>query len=362
MAASVAPSLKGIVSTNDDPSLCALCPELFLGYCGESKRVTYCCGKEVCRACSASGRFYDGVQAKRCVFCSAAPGNLGMLKKHAKKGQPWAQHWLAGRYEAVAMNEFEAARWYKKAAHNNHPLAAFNLSYCYFRGKGCNQDLVKARRYAGTALQWGSDHLRENAYNLLVVIAMEYRRLFIDCKMQGAAVEAKSVLLPLAEAGGASAQHLLGCFLYELGEYISAIGWIESAAVQGDVDAIRFCIMVSKDSGIYAVANFWLKQCKKVREEDVGELFDTLRGLKNCCGGCGAALLDGKMRKMCKGCKTYCYCDRKCQKLHWNRLEDGHRVECLEVSGLKKKVGEMKETKNEEGMYATNRLERIGSE
>jgi hypothetical protein len=71
---------------------------------------------------------------------------------------------------------------------------------------------------------------------------------------------------------------------------------------------------------------------------DIIVLFRTgLRKIRNKCGGCGA-ILEGDMRKKCGGCKTFCYCSRECQKLHWNRSKNGHRDECKEVMELKRKV------------------------
>ena len=45
------------------------------------------------------------------------------------------------------------------------------------------------------------------------------------------------------------------------------------------------------------------------------------------CGGC-SAVLSGKPRKVCKDCRSRCYCDRSCQKRHWNRKRASHREEC----------------------------------
>ena len=58
---------------------------------------------------------------------------------------------------------------------------------------------------------------------------------------------------------------------------------------------------------------------------------------KRICGGCGANL-KGMPRKICKGCFTQPYCDRNCQKRHWNCKKSSHRDEC---SALKKFYGEV---------------------
>mmetsp|Transcript_21729 Transcript_21729/g.48629 ORF Transcript_21729/g.48629 Transcript_21729/m.48629 type:complete len:159 (-) Transcript_21729:59-535(-) len=63
-----------------------------------------------------------------------------------------------------------------------------------------------------------------------------------------------------------------------------------------------------------------------------------LQNLQTHCIVCAVGL-DGTTRKLCKGCKTYCYCSRECQELHWNMPGGhGHRAECLGVSELNRKM------------------------
>ena len=63
--------------------------------------------------------------------------------------------------------------------------------------------------------------------------------------------------------------------------------------------------------------------------------------MRKSCGTCGISL-DSSSRKLCAGCKICCYCSRDCQKVHWNRLDDGHRDQCKTVM---KMVEEMEKNK-----------------
>ena len=64
------------------------------------------------------------------------------------------------------------------------------------------------------------------------------------------------------------------------------------------------------------------------------------RDVRDSCGGCGAEF-DGKDRKYCRECRTFCYCSRDCQKLHWNCKKNGHREDCLGLKELKKQMMEV---------------------
>lgn len=367
-----APSLKGVTSTNDDPDLCVLCASSLANDPDKKIYINMCCGKRACSACHDSVLvwFLSGTEYQ-CLLCSSTKGcNIGVLKKQAKKGHPWAQHYLGFCFDKGSHNlpkdPFEAVRWYKKAAGKNHPSAHIDLGCMYLRGKGCpHQDLAEAKRCAERALSLDAG-IRDEVHKLLVCVGEGYLKLHKQCAIANLddigpaahlADKAKAVLVPLANGGVVRAQVTLGVLLFNNREYIRSAKWYFAAAEQGDVDAIvgmciveirdekypqaRFWLtLASKHMKDYAKASLWNASAKKLRQtrDACGGCSDKLRHLRDACGGCGAAL-DGKTRKMCKGCKTYCYCDRQCQKLHWNRSEKGHRDECLEVEKLKDKMG-----------------------
>ena len=90
-------------------------------------------------------------------------------------------------------------------------------------------------------------------------------------------------------------------------------------------------------------ANFWFNLISKndlTPDDLLQELMENtdrcLRELRNSCGGCSIKL-EGDRRQYCRQCRTYCYCSRECQKLHWNRT-GGHRSECMAVRALKEKM------------------------
>ena len=90
---------------------------------------------------------------------------------------------------------------------------------------------------------------------------------------------------------------------------------------------------------------FWAKQAaiadgcshKKRAERAHSELCE----MRESCSTCGVAL-NSSNRKLCAGCKISCYCSRDCQKVHWNRPDDGHRDQCKTIM---KMVEEMEKNK-----------------
>ena len=161
--------------------------------------------------------------------------------------------------------------------------------------------------------------------------------------------EKRSIITFLASKGMGKAQFNLGVvFCEEDNDYHNGAKMFVLAALQGYAVAAFGAARCCMSLGRFPQATLWSKivanakgDVEKGREErleGISEYQGILRKLRDSCGGCGASL-DGRTRLYCKGCKTYCYCGRGCQKLHWNRIGGGgHRDECTEVCSLKEKM------------------------
>ena len=362
--------LKGIVNTNDDPHRCAGCSDFMQDL--DHVAVNDCCGRGVCESCVNAER-----QLKHCPQCKTPENRIwkkivACLKKHSKKGQPWAQVRLAGLYcggDDIRQSLSEALHWYRQAAKRGHPSAMRILGKWLLRGTGgFSVDLHQAQEHFEAALKASKTACVNSDVACrggLVEIA--------ECHYEAEAFEkAKAILFPLAEEGLSEAQVLLGHVLLDCEEglsyrevqnnYSSALPWFSSAAfaLEGEKSALGnaehgamcCCDVLHK----YAQAKFWARIVKKTlrhprmngeaRIARVKKLVDIqrkLRAVRDVCGGCGAEF-EGKERKFCRACRAYCYCSRECQKMHWNRKERGHREDCKGASELKQKMKEKKKT------------------
>ena len=244
---------------------------------------------------------------------------------------------------ALTQSHYEAIRWHRKAAAKGHPGAMLNMSACYREGGGCSRDLGEARAWAQKAAIF--DHFKDAAINQLALVALACDN---ECKHH----EARSILSAILEmdvenvATDATTQANLGCLYYNFGEFSSALKWFTGASLRQDNDtasardAMDSCVILQR----YAEAKLWLSVSRARQEvvdqdwvKGVSYLEQHLRDLRQSCKVCSAPL-DRANRKLCKGCKAYCYCSRDCQKVHWNRSENGHREECKRVTELKEKL------------------------
>ena len=224
-------------------------------------------------------------------------------------------------------------------------------------GNGCEQDPATATEYAERLIGLHGDLLAKEAGDLLVTIAYVHFEL-------GDPTSAMSILTPLAESGNTFAKYKLSFACHENGDHATALKLLEEAffdeyftnddkslAVWSAHQAVKWSIDQHDDSR----AKFWLGVTNKhlrviLSSHDspfdipasiqfISAVRGGLRTIRNECKGCGAPL-HGTMRKKCGGCKTYCYCNRDCQKAHWNRPIGGHREDCKGVMELKEKMKE----------------------
>ena len=314
-----------------------------------------CCGKDLCSACLSRSET-GGV----CPVCKLKFGKgtriVTYLKKHAKKGAPWAQHMLGWAYrdgDGVRQSHQDANRWQEKAAKSGHPGSTFCVGLTFLLGQGRPRvDLSKATQYLRLALSRGADETR--CYSALVSVAEKY----IDLQNQGATEEAMAIVLSLLEEPNectADAIAVLGRIYHGEHDYSAAYKqYVRSALVsakEGDVAiGAKLC---KRTLGQHAQGRFWLGkitiselefETEDQRKRAITSIIDyqrELRQLRDTCGGCGVEF-EGKDRKFCRGCRAYCYCSRECQKMHWNRKKDGHREDCLGLKDLKQKLKEAK--------------------
>ena len=339
-------SLKGIINTNENPLSCSIC-SVVLEH--GSISLNPCCGKAACDKCVDAGEMFDQ-NAGRCLLCSSTNiRTIGLLKKQAKKGHAWAQAAMGVQYHQdnmLTQSHFDAIRWHRKAVGKGHPGAMLNMSACYRDGLGCSRDLGEARAWALKAAIF--DPFKDDAINQLSLIGVEHSK-------SGKNDEAQSTLSAILEMDienaatttSATTQYNLGCLYDNSGNSSTALKWFSKCVTQGDYDADAVSGAMDSCWGLqrHAEAKFWLSLVPSRTGQGIPDywagnlphLQKHLRDLRQSCKVCSAPL-DRSKRKLCKGCKAFCYCSRECQKVHWNRSEDGHREECKRVTELEEKL------------------------
>ena len=157
------------------------------------------------------------------------------------------------------------------------------------------------------------------------------------------------ILLPLAESGLSKAYNLLGRAYYRSEGFNEALKWYLEDFLQEKHAIAAYSLMsCCWKLDRFAEAKVWLTvpdvtACTGVNMfgESLPNVQSSLRVLRQACKVCGVSL-NADTRKLCKGCKAYCYCSRDCQKVHWNRSGDGHREECKKVMAMKKEIATTK--------------------
>ena len=357
---------KGVLSTNDDPHRCAHCPGLLYDGTRTDADIGHnigvvrsCCGIAFCQSCSADQALYDKM-SDRCLLCNTTGiSGVGVLKKQAKKGMPWAQFslGLVCKYggvpgDRVTPSDYDSMRWLRKAAAKGHSRATLAMASLYRTGEGCFKDLGKAVECAFQTKEM-VPRLPVVSHTANDFICMVANDLICDDKFK----EAVLSLWPLAEQGCMQARHNLAYLAHHFSETELALAFARPLALQGHMYSIHLMALCCRDMGLFAQERMWRFLLKKPIYDEAywKHLSDhpsfnkslafhstELLELRLQCWTCGIAL-NSQNRKLCKGCKTFCYCSRECQKIHWNRSEDGHRKECNEVvllrSALPPKLG-----------------------
>ena len=162
-------SLKGIVSTNEDPGKCAICsspaaivvtyPRYGIRGVEFSDLPQLCCGKRFCDACALAddncGFALDLLGENRCIFCNCKESDRA--KKTLLSNEPWAKYSLGLTHRAlwkkpdlrVVLNV--AFNYMVQAASQGHPEAFLKLSELCRGEWGHPRDLAAARAFAEKA-------------------------------------------------------------------------------------------------------------------------------------------------------------------------------------------------------------------
>jgi TPR repeat protein len=179
---------------------------------------------------------------------SSAGGLQGLLDS-ANEGYAEAQFYLGSIYEDglddVPKNMQEAAKWYRKAADQNHAEAQYRYAYLLENGTGVKKNLAEAAKWFQKAAERGF-------VSAQIAIARAYHEGRGVPKDQ---VKAVNWLEQAAENGSANGQLLLGA-MYRVGEGVTknpkeAFYWFKRSGMQGFAAGQALTAMCYKDgSGV----------------------------------------------------------------------------------------------------------------
>ena len=342
--------LKNIFNTNDDPLRCAVCYEQLYGTLADFP-MNFCCGRMACRSCYNSGIFFN-VGKQKCMLCTVGTAEnqtkIGVLKKQAKRGSVWAQGALGLSFlwgEGVTRSLHDALRWLRKATSKGNPSAMTILAFLYLTGDyGCKHDIEQAQKYGEILFSSQVGFLRETGREIMRAVGTAYG------EEDGSSEKGLQVLRRLANADDASVEckRELAMSYYQSQNYSSALPWLVAAVMNQQCDmqfarettpiAMVCCLRLQ----LRPQAKLWMCLAERSGFDFADEpswknwlscLKQNLRDLRRSCAHCGVGLTRDT-RKLCKGCRTCCYCSVDCQKHHW--AGGSHRGECKEVTRLKK--------------------------
>lgn len=333
------PRPDGIVCTNEDHKVCAVCQANNVPMGPE--RLNICCGTINCEDCQTK-------EMRKCPFCNVRIHSAKLVssfaKKRAKEGFPWAFYLLADFYRVGYPPHFPqsssmAFSLYKEAAGKDHPIACVNLASLCVRGIGCSRNLEKARVLFEKAVCLRAEEFVSTSLQMMKVgFELSLALLNSGCKEV-----ALSLLAALAERGNGEAQCFLGELHLHAGDREGSLRW-DKVCSENPSNAI-FALNSSNEIHNLPLSRHWYGVVSKSASDSfmdyerklLRDTHETLCDLRQKCAWCNTKL--GKStRKLCKGCKAHCYCGIACQAAHWNADVDCHRDKCQKAMEVKKKT------------------------
>lgn len=264
---------------------------------------------------------------------------IAVLRNHSKKGRAWAMDALGSSHRSGHISSSEAAKYFKMAADKGNPLAMYNLARLshdnaiVFRS---TRNLAMAYRLLNEAVR-AEPYLADIAYSKICRVAVDVLDRSSISEMSESLEVTLHALAPLADQGFGRAQLLLGLHYTNSRDPRSAM-WYERLSV--NISSPDYAYQAAGILEKHALLRVWYGVISKDAYVSPGHfpwVKKTLTKLRDKCASCGTGL-DTSSRKLCKGCKAFCYCSVECQKAHWGAKDGGHRDECKKAMALEKEI------------------------
>ena len=269
-------------------------------------------------------------------------------KKRSNEGFAWAHRFLGSLHQAgmppfVPQSDEKAFRLFEKAAEQDHPDSCIWHVGRLIAGFGCKRNLEKARvtfeKAVRIPFQYDYKEVLLTGNNLATA-------LFGNGEIEkGHSV--LSAMEKFADKAGGEALGVMSVFYDQVEDFEGF--WRVNKKLSESPDACPFSALSGAlNTDNFCLARMWYGVSSKVElgnDEVLGKsrksllksTHEALCRLRQKCAWCGISL-DRSNRKMCKGCKAYCYCSEACQEAQWNAKEDDHKSECQKAMEVKKKT------------------------